>query len=786
VAEHGIAYAKQRAHESEDAAWARPYQEVEGSCDEHLAFAAIQTMVYLRHVHRFLFWSREQLAKLREPGPAMAALATLWFACVCLWEAWGPPDCGHFCSTAQVAMGGLNMWRWHIWGAVPHLLRERPGIGGYYTHHPYGVFISAALFTKLLGPSAFALRASGIVHGIFTPIVLYKALVRLVPKTAAGFGTLVFVLVPIDLAFARFGNLEGVTMLWGLVFTWATLELLYSWKKRFLLLTLLGALGCVHGDWIGSVFIVLIAGTFLFCGFIVRPRQRWDHQRMSLWLLAVLVGLGSIVTFFVPLIQNGQLSELVGSGSARSSGSELPLASVFNPRRTLWIHWTLPLYALWLAPMGACVGLVQLLRRDLRGVFALAWFVMASVQYFLFKQGADIHIFWPHYYGICVAFGASYAAVAASWCVRVLRSWAGSVGIRKRLSRAWILVPGMFALFAVVLGREGIAQLRQGRITSGRFDEGGNFVDSLREHAIATRWAYASLPRSFDVTLHPSVPLAPHLSYVVDRPLHAANPGRLQPGDPARYALFDRRAMTIAELRDVAKTAELSVVGPFGRADRAAPFSGVPAARAYRWTVRAPTALEFLTQVGTEPMFVPSDQSDPYASWELMSELGRSTPDLEPPSVNASPADFRVYCNYMRERGDRERAESACRSALEGTTRLDLSFDKGVVLRSYRVENLGGVFVTLYFETGADFQPIAGSLRVLSNVTEPPALWQGHLDYFTREILPPSTTIHAEAWKPRHLYEIAFKVPKRIGLEVFTGELQLDESRSEKPLFRLR
>jgi hypothetical protein len=686
-------------------------------------------VVYTRHVSARFDRIRHAIA--RAPlGLVLAWFATLFFAGACLWEAWGIPDCGHYCSTAQVAMGGINMMRWKIFGAVPHLTREVPPISQYYAHHPYGVFASAAVFTKVLGMSPFAMRATGIVHGVLTPVVLYRVLLRLGSRTAAGVATLVFVLVPIDLAFARFGNLEGVAIFWGLVFSCGTLELLHGWRKRYIVVSCLGALGAAHADWIGALFVLTVIALVFVTGFLRGAKQRWDYRTMSYWLLASLLGAGTLVFYVMSLQKNGQLVDLISVYGARSSGSELPIASVFSPRRMLWIHWTLPLYALWLAPLGAAFAAIRWIRRDVRSAIALGWFVMATVQYFLFKQGADIHVFWPHYYGVCIAFGAAEVAELAL----------------RLPTRAQPLALLAGLVFALVLGREGLVQLRQSRITSGRFDEGGNFVDSMREHAIAARWAYDRLPREFNVSVHASIPPAPHLSYAAKRPLEISPTGSARPEERTRYTLFDRRAMSIA--------------------DRASASRG---AVAYRWTVRAPNAFEWLTLVGTEPMFVPSDEVDAYATWELLSELGRTTPALTEPS---DPRDLRVYSNYLQEAGDADGAARFRTRALEGATPCSLPMAPGITLVGYRAEELGGTYATLYFATDASFTAGTASFSMRSKVIAPPRLWTSAIDHFERDI-PPPKMLQCEAWKPNHLYQIAFKIPKRIGLEEYHGTLQL-------------
>ena len=127
----------------------------------------------------------------------------------------------------------------------------------------------------------------------------------------------------------------------------------------------------------------------------------------------------------------------------------------------------------------------------------------ATVQYLVFKQGADVHIFWPHpfatYFALgCGALAASYATAASG-----SRAGMGSHPLRTR-ERLVALAPVLPLLFiglpvALVL-KDGLSIFRLARETGGRFAE-ANLESDLEKEAVF-RLVPAD-PRHRDRRFHP-------------------------------------------------------------------------------------------------------------------------------------------------------------------------------------------------------------------------------------------------------------------------------------------
>ncbi|MFO0679964.1 MAG: glycosyltransferase family 39 protein [Polyangiaceae bacterium] len=700
--------------------------------------------------------------KLQLARRALTASVCAFFAMVCVWEAFGVPDCGHFCSTAQVATGGMNMWKWHVLGAVNGFVRSTPGPELFYAHHPLGVYFAAALGTKVFGLGSFGMRVTGIVTGAFAPPLVYLTAKRLSNPWAACLGTIAFVFTPIDLAFARFGSLEGFVLFGGLLFSWATVELFATWKLRHVVVAVVGATLAAHGDWIGAVFVCVVVGLCVVdaYAFPESRSRRTNDRRFAQWTLLSLFGALSILAYLLLFANQGHLSDLLGSYGGRAAGSDAPLLSAFGPRRKMWVAWSFPVYVLWAIPAGAVVSTLAFVARRRAHAVVVAWFVMASIQYFHFKQGADIHFFWPHYYGASVGLGVAVVAGAVGdGFVRLARAWS----TRTR----WIAVIATsfgVGVPSILLAREGLLQLWQSRITSGRFDEGGNHIDSMREHAAFVKFAYRDVPPTFDLALHSSIPDAPHLNWVAQRPTRGVDLSACGAEDPGRFALVDLRGVPKSQAEGMFKRFAVVVAGPFAKVDRA---SSAPTARVVRWNLRAPTFLERVFVQATEAVVDVKDEVDPYATWEVadMYDLPRPTLPETPDTLEqvriaydaASAVQDTVRVEALRGRFVRELG------AGEGTLLAE-----GVTLLSAKVLRMGGDVAELYFETSENFHTFEGGLSIQGTVVAPPRLFWSGTDYFTRDVVAHSV-IRPDLWKPKRIYRARFTILPRVGKEEFVG-----------------
>src|SRR5206468_4440400 len=135
------------------------------------------------------------------------------------------------------------------------------------------------------------------------------------------------------------------------------------------------------------------------------------------------------------LDESGRVSDLVNSFFVRSSGSGLPLKVVLASRQYR-IELMFTALGIFLGKLALPVILARaVVKRDDRELVPLPLLGAAAVQYLVFKQGADVHIFWPHPFATYFALGCG--ALAASvrdgtvWLAGRMR-WA-SARTRERL-----------------------------------------------------------------------------------------------------------------------------------------------------------------------------------------------------------------------------------------------------------------------------------------------------------------------------------------------------------------
>ncbi len=138
-----------------------------------------------------------------------------------------------------------------------------------------------------------------------------------------------------------------------------------------------------------------------------------------------------------------------------------------------------------------------MLRRE-HEIVPLAYLAMATVQYVVFKQGADIHVFWPHYFGayFALAMGAMAATLAPA-ITRIRRA-----GAAPRPARAAMITLGVAMLPIAAVARDGIPALRYARETGGRFNEKGLLIHSDGAKTAFLRFIEPPLPRTGTVEMH--------------------------------------------------------------------------------------------------------------------------------------------------------------------------------------------------------------------------------------------------------------------------------------------
>ncbi len=355
---------------------------------------------------------------LERLGEACMLAATLWLFGVGVWEIGAPFSAGHYAAATAVLTGAENMLRFGVIAPVNHVISAPPSPSDYYCHHPFGIFWTAVPFAALFGHHAWVCRLPAVLMTGAMPWLVYRGTRAALGPVAGGVAALGYSVLPITLAYAQFFALEVPVMFGMALATWALVRFFQAGSQRYAVLALFGLGYASAADWPGMLFAGLVLAALFLRGFALRrfyPTLPFERFAV-LWSSAVGV-LGLVVAFHLAaLVKLDQLGELLRQGEFRSLGASRPLSETLAARH-YWI-------ALAFTPLAVAMGKLALpvliaravlVRRELELV-VLAIFATAAAQYVVFKQGADIHFFWPQYFALyfAYAFGALTATLEAA------------------------------------------------------------------------------------------------------------------------------------------------------------------------------------------------------------------------------------------------------------------------------------------------------------------------------------------------------------------------------------
>ncbi len=707
---------------------------------------------------------------------AAAIVATVWYALAVCWCLFARVGAGHDALVASRGMMAENFWRWGIWGPVRQYTLEKPGTDLYYTHHPFGTYWLAGALFKIFGRHSFVPRLGPALQSIAMPPLLFAIGRRLWGPIPGALCALGYVVVPIALAFGNLAGFEVPTAFAAVLTTWGYLRFSEHWQKRWMLVSLLGVLWGVNVDWNYVIFLGGALG-LLTAGAIFLPARWYGRVRIRpfvQWaLLSAAIATTCVVAWVWYFHQIGAIEDLLKSDNKRSSGFQIPLMSVLSARH-YWIDVSFTPLAILLGKIAFVVFVIRvLLLRRTNEVLVLSIWLMALVTYVKFKNGADVHIYWPFSF-------ATYFALALGVLTRCAMTGGGWILARLKRLDALPAVPlvtfGYMALLPLAMLPDGITALHYGNATGGRFNEKGSRDFRDVDKAQALEWMSAHMEGDTVVQIHNSMRTTWALDWAAHRPLHGVND---PPGNPPeeRYWVGDLGFISAKDQQQLASTYKIVVVDHFMMVDRKAPR--VPAL-AYVFDERQPTFLEWYLTNGTEP--VRTIRPDAWATWELRNAWGQA-PNPLPTGEPQTLEQIRIAHNAAISRSD---TAAATRYEQQIVSQLDTSaatgFSDGTRLLGTKYTT--GVLPTLHVffrAAGAsndDFEFAISSVvdrrRFLSLVPADDKVKQLGAPF----ILPP------RLWKLGYIYCEHAPIHHRAGVERFAGRFEplAKEFHAPKPL----
>lgn len=697
-------------------------------------------------------------------GLGLMLVATLFVAGVGLWELGGPFGAGHYAASTAIALGGENMLRWHVLAPVPTVTTGPPASTDFYCHHPFGVFYIAAAFSALFGHHDWVCRLPAVLMSTLMPRLIYGAGRALYGPLGGGLAALGYVALPITLAYTSFFALELPCMLGMALTTYGFVRFAQSSQRRFAVLTVLGMGWAAAMDWPGLVFDALVLGGLFLRGFVLRRffAPLAFERFATLWASAASVCVGVFVFHAVMFQKLDHLGELLRAGEFRSAGSDAPLSDVLAARK-YWLSLAFTPLAIVLGKLGLLALATRLvLRRDLE-LFPLAILATATFQYVFFKQGADIHFFWPQYFALYFAYalGALVAALgaAAHWAV------AGRWGM-SRLARIPWAVAGLALAALVAILPDSLTALVYARKSGGRFNEKGLIIHPDFDKVAALRAVAKELPPDAVVGITASMKPSYWMDWVLWRPLRYVGIPRARSFGVTSFWVdvrFEQRAAVESVMRDFSVRA----YGPFLLAELDEPAQPL---RGFALVRRQPSFFERLFVASTHDTF--SVVPDPLSTWELRThfrQLPNPVPDV--PARNVDAEALRVLHNVAVTRGDAAEAERLRKELFRGAdTSIQRSYSDGVELLGLRLERNASTLLTLYFTTNAAL-PTDVPFTLVSHVEAAPRSSLVQKDELAWDVGMPFV-IPTSLWRPGFIYSTVTEIIRRPGRERYDGSFR--------------
>jgi len=383
----------------------------------------------------------------------------------------------------------------------------------------------------------------------------------------------------------------------------------------------------------------------------------------------------------------------------------------------------------------------------------------------VFKQGADVHIFWPHYFALYFALACAAVAQTALDLLRLAaRKWL-------RLSGIWPAygVLGACLLVPLAILPDGLRALHYAHRSGGRFNEGGRLIKPDKDKVAALEWLTQRWAADAGATLHPGMRQSLWVDWSLRRPVTTVTDlpsGRGTRRD--RYYVADMRFMRAAEQDTLAENFSLAAVGPFLAIDRTAPAGEL---RAFDIERSEPSALEAYWVSSSHAQR--NVRPDPFLTWELKDRFGL-TPNPPPSATPRTFEQLRIAHNIAISRAEAAFAAQLLQALLEGCDRSHaLAFGSGNTLLGTRLEHGSSLVFSVYVRAaGAD--PREPELTMHSQITDSAVASLVDRDTILAEVGMPFT-IPASRWKSDYVYSSVTEVIRRIGRERWTARFRMHD-----------
>ena len=450
-------------------------------------------------------------------------------------------------------------------------------------------------------------------------------------------------------------------------------------RRRHLAAALAGTLLSLNADWPAYVLAGAMLGFGLLRGFLSPAPSARSATRAATPSGGRSAPRGAVLTLalYVALFKSaGKLDDLSGAYNMRSAGGA-PIARAIEGTG----FWRDSAASSTRAATGSSspsrpsrsrsarrrpsvVALRLLVLRREHEVLPLAVLLMAAVQYVVFKQGADIHVFWPQYFGayFALAMGAARRHAGPALLAASARLGRGAAPSSPSASRSCPSWPSP----ATASPRSATRARRAGASTRR--------ACSSTPTAPRRRSSTSSSPRcrgAGTVGLHEGMKATWAQTWALGGRRRRRQPPAARPRARRRRPTSPTRASSSSDLQgQLARGFHVTAVGPFWKV-----VPGEPAAPidAYAFVEREPSWWEWYFVSGTEPHR--DVVADPWLTWELRTHFGQEAAVPTTPPVTLDQK--RIAHNVAVAAGDAPRAAALLAEIERELRPVHAAFDDG-------------------------------------------------------------------------------------------------------------
>jgi hypothetical protein len=699
---------------------------------------------------------------------AVLVAATVWMFFTAAWGFAAIPGGGHIGSgSAGTFMAAEQMIRWKIlYPARSWYTGIRPEGAALMCHHPYGQYYVPAVLYALFGHHDWTLHLPAIAISTAIPPLLYALVKERWGAPIGAVAAIAYVVVPIAVGFSSYWNLESICIFGVLLFFWGHSRHLATSRRRYLAASLAGLCVTCAGDWVGYLLVAPTLGWAFLRAFVLprrltppfpeRPYARW-------WAISVLIMVILLAWWIGLFAYADQIPQWLSAEEGRGGGKLGTLSEVLRARAP-WIDFSFTPLAILLGKIAAPLVLLRwiVLRRD-EETYAPGFLFGATIQYVAFRKGADVHIYWPHYFAayFALAFAqlAGSAGIAIAWIARRLRP-----------CPAWLpaaLGMGLGLLPPLLMAPDAVRSLWIWRRTGGRYDEHGalmrSHVDML---SVVEQVVMPRSRRGLPIDAHRSTMWGWEHTWKYQGVGNVADAPKAGAPDAAGHPFWVAPASGLGadEQRKIAAGAHVEVYGDAWVVDQR---QGPAPLDAFKLEEREPSVIEWFVFGGTEPMRSVGHAPDPWLTWEWRTHLGQpaTAPTGEPHGLD----EMRVAHDVAVASGDDTGARRWRKAIEDGLDRAGaVGFSEGVELIGVR--SIGGVEprAEVWFERTGDQAPGDASFDVRSTMEARDPLSLIPPDPTDKDIAV-SLSVPTKLWRQGFLYRAEIVLNHRIGRERYWG-----------------